>query len=73
MKKNFADRLARLEQRTGPATEPKIIRVEYIDSDGAVAPGGYTIEIPSHGYEPRSHDRRSKGSEYQFSEGIFSM
>jgi hypothetical protein len=53
MKKNLSDRLTRLEHRIGPATEPKIIRVEYIDSDGAVVPGGYTIEIPF-GYEPTS-------------------
>ncbi len=61
MKKNFSDRLARLKHRIGPVTEPKIIRVVYIDANGNEAPGGYTIEIPSHGYEPTAARSGKRG------------
>jgi hypothetical protein len=49
IKGNLLRRLGALEEQMVPAGPPKIINVVYVNSDGTLAPGGYTIEIPSYG------------------------
>ncbi len=49
MKKSLSRRLERLEERMIPIGEPMTIDVVFIKPDGTEAPGGFSIEIPSHG------------------------
>ena len=62
IRKDLSRRLDRLEEVMGPATEITIIHVEYIDRNGAVTPGGYTIEIPSRGCAPTPRQQTPSGS-----------
>jgi hypothetical protein len=56
--RKVSQRLERLEERVIPASEPKVIHVQYVNSGGEVT-GSHLVTIASHGPAP---DRRGEAT-----------